>query len=206
MKYTYTLSGVIGDELSDGSDYQVKNLYVDLLGKKFQVTDIDLNAAAHSGSREITLVSSQQVETVEVGSSVDYEGYKIEVGDIDPDQGTAYLKLIDENGNVVATDIVAAGDYTDFDGTLSDSIKVDAVFSGTSSKFAKLERLAIPSSSPAALVTALFSRALSLSQPRASPLTAPRSPTSAVTVQSTRLCSTRASPRLRSLTTQPTTS
>jgi len=135
MKYTYTLSGVIGDELSTGSDYQVKNLYVDLLGKKFQVTDIDLNSTPNS----ITLVSSQKTETVEVGSSVPYEGYKIEVGDIDPNANTAYLKLLDANGNVVATDIVAAGEYTDFDGTLPDSIKVDAVFAGTTSKFAKLE-------------------------------------------------------------------
>ena len=135
MKYTYTLSGVVGDELELNHDYQVKNLYVDLLGKKFEVTDIDLNSSPYS----ITLVSSQKTATVEVGSSVDYEGYKIEVGDIDPDQGTAYLKLLDENGNVVATDIVSAGGYTDFDGTLPDSIKVDAVFAGTTSKFAKLE-------------------------------------------------------------------
>ncbi len=132
--YTYTISGVYNDELTN-KDYQLKNFYVDLLGKKFEITDIDFNATTPT----MTLVSSQKTETVPVGSSVDYEGYKIVVGDIDPDQGTAYLKLEDMNGNVVATDIVKAGDYTDFDGTLKDSIKVDAVFSGTSQKFAKLE-------------------------------------------------------------------
>ncbi len=132
--YTYTISGVYNDELTD-KDYQLKNFYVDLLGKKFEITDIDFNATTPT----MTLVSSQKTETVPVGSSVEYEGYKIVVGDIDPDQGTAYLKLEDMNGNVVATDIVKAGEYTDFDGTLSDSIKVDAVFSGTTQKFAKLE-------------------------------------------------------------------
>ncbi|GEM_PF-3002899 len=133
MAYEYVISGVFGDELKDDESYQLKNFYVDLLGIKYEVTNVDLNA------NTMTLVSYQETKVVPVGSEVEFEGYKIKVVDIDPDNQTAYLQLIDSQGNVVASDVVKAGEYTDFDGTLEDSIKVDTVFAGTTEKFAKLE-------------------------------------------------------------------
>ncbi len=135
MAYEYVISGILGDELKSNKGYELKNFYVDLLGVKYEVTDINFAASPAT----MSLVSYQETKVVPVGSEVDFEGYKIKVADIDPDNQTAYLQLIDSQGNVVATDVVKAGGYTDFDGALEDSIKVDTVFAGTTEKFAKLE-------------------------------------------------------------------
>ena len=140
--YEITLTGLGLDVNKDykadatGSNPAIKNLYIPILGKEYKVTEIDTT----TGSQKLTIEGYSNEVDLAIGDTTAIPGtdYSVKLLDIDADNGKAYLQLLDSQGNVVASDVVAEGGETDFDGTLSSPVKVEAVFSGTQNKFAKV--------------------------------------------------------------------
>ena len=136
--YTLTLRSLDFEGNTTYDSAKLDNLKIPILGNTFEITSISFDDSNNLES--VQLAGSAATVTVQVGSTVDYEGYKVKVADIDTDSNPnkVYLQLLDDQGNVVADDIVQVNGSTDFDGKLEDEVSVESVFSGETQKFAKL--------------------------------------------------------------------
>ncbi len=140
LKYTVEITDLDEIDTTATHDYEFKSLKVNILGDEYEITGLHTDGAGNVD--KLALSSYQQTVVAKAGDEIPYEDYTVKVISVgrSGDTGKVHLQLL-SGGEVVAEDFVAEGDATDFDGILSEEIRVESVYESsiTGEMYAKMK-------------------------------------------------------------------
>ncbi|MCD6229532.1 MAG: S-layer protein, partial [Candidatus Diapherotrites archaeon] len=105
----------------------ISDIEIPFLGDTYIVTSVDVE------DQKVELVKTKEANHMAVGQTIEVEGYTLEITDIQPTyiggNDEVYM-ILSQGDTVVAQEVVAENDDTDFDGVLSGKVRVDTAFAG----------------------------------------------------------------------------